>query len=144
MCWVSKVVMDKGWIGTLASPKNPTPQLNIIGSDPALPHPDYSVEVADVGECYQRTRKKGRDILYPLTARRDGASDGFLLATRTAGSPVSCNAQTACQLTRRNPRAVNSVGPLGKPETNLLKPLPAGYFLWRKCAKAPGRSTQMN
>jgi catechol 2,3-dioxygenase-like lactoylglutathione lyase family enzyme len=73
-----EVVTDKGWIITLASPENPTAQLTIVDSDPALPHPDYSIEVADVDVCYQRTQEQGWDILHPLTVERWGVKRFFV------------------------------------------------------------------
>ena len=53
------VVMDMGWIVTFGSPENPTAQLTVVDSDPALPHPDYSVEVADVAACYRAAQEQG-------------------------------------------------------------------------------------
>jgi hypothetical protein len=53
-----ELVMDMGWIGTFRSPENPTAQLTIVDSDPSQPHPDYSVEVADVEDCYRRTQER--------------------------------------------------------------------------------------
>jgi catechol 2,3-dioxygenase-like lactoylglutathione lyase family enzyme len=73
-----EVVMDMGWIVTFASPENPTAQLTIVDSDPSLPHPDYSVEVADVGSCYQRAQEQGWDILHPLTVEPWGVRRFFV------------------------------------------------------------------
>src|SRR3954471_20644031 len=45
--------MDMGWIITFASPSNPMAQASVVGSaSRAEPHPDISVEVADVDACH--------------------------------------------------------------------------------------------
>jgi catechol 2,3-dioxygenase-like lactoylglutathione lyase family enzyme len=72
------VVMDMGWIVTFGSPENPTAQLTIVDSDPSQPHPDYSVEVADVDGCYRRAQEQGWDILYPLTVEPWGVRRFFV------------------------------------------------------------------
>jgi hypothetical protein len=97
-------------IVTLASPENPTAQLTIVDSDPALPHPDYSVEVADVDVCYRRAQEQGWDILHPLTVERWGVKR-FFVRDPTAGSPMSCNTGTACQRAERSRFQSNRIEP---------------------------------
>jgi catechol 2,3-dioxygenase-like lactoylglutathione lyase family enzyme len=60
-----EVVMDIGWVVTLASPTNPSAQVTIIGNDdPAAP--GISVEVADVDAVHAKAVKQGLEIAYPL------------------------------------------------------------------------------
>ena len=60
-----EVVMDIGWVVTLASPTNPSVQVNIIGNDdPAAP--GISVEVADVDAVHAMAVEQGLEIAYPL------------------------------------------------------------------------------
>lgn len=60
-----EVVMDMGWIATVASPANPSVQVGIVGNDdPAAP--GISVEVADVDAVHARAVAQGLKIAYPL------------------------------------------------------------------------------
>ena len=60
-----EVVMDIDWVVTVASPANPSVQVNIIGNgDPAAP--GISVEVPDVDEVHARVVELGLEIAYPL------------------------------------------------------------------------------
>jgi uncharacterized glyoxalase superfamily protein PhnB len=60
-----EVVMDLGWIATVASPADPSVQVSIIGNDdPAAP--GISVGVTDVDAVHARAVEQGRDIVYPL------------------------------------------------------------------------------
>jgi catechol 2,3-dioxygenase-like lactoylglutathione lyase family enzyme len=63
-----EVAMDMGWIVTLASPDNPTAQITLL-RDPATaaPHPDLSIEVADVDAAHVKASALGLQIVYPLT-----------------------------------------------------------------------------
>ncbi len=59
------VVMDLGWVLTLASPTNRSAQLSIISNDdPAAP--GISVEVDDVDAIHARAAERGLEIAYPL------------------------------------------------------------------------------
>jgi catechol 2,3-dioxygenase-like lactoylglutathione lyase family enzyme len=59
------VVMDLGWVATVASPGNPSAQVNILGNDdPAAP--GISVEVSDVDAVHARAVEQGLEIAYPL------------------------------------------------------------------------------
>ncbi len=59
------VVMDLGWVVTLASPTNRSAQLSIISNDdPAAP--GISVEVDDVDAIHARAAERGLEIAYPL------------------------------------------------------------------------------
>jgi len=61
-----EVAMDIGWIATVASPTNPSAQVNIIGSDdPSAP--GISVEVADVDAVHAKAVDHGLAIAYPLS-----------------------------------------------------------------------------
>jgi catechol 2,3-dioxygenase-like lactoylglutathione lyase family enzyme len=60
-----EVAMDIGWVVTLASPTNPSAQVNVIGSDdPAAP--GISVEVADVDAVHAKAVEQGLEIVYPI------------------------------------------------------------------------------
>jgi catechol 2,3-dioxygenase-like lactoylglutathione lyase family enzyme len=60
-----EVVMDLGWVVTLASPANHSAQVNIIGNgDPAAP--GISIEVDDVDAIHARAAELGLEIAYPL------------------------------------------------------------------------------
>jgi catechol 2,3-dioxygenase-like lactoylglutathione lyase family enzyme len=60
-----QVVMDIGWVATLAPPDDPSHQINIIGSDdPAAP--GISIEVKDVDAVHAKALELGLEIAYPL------------------------------------------------------------------------------
>jgi catechol 2,3-dioxygenase-like lactoylglutathione lyase family enzyme len=60
-----EVAMDIGWVATVASPANPSAQVNVIGNDdPAAP--GISVEVPDVDAVHARAVEKGLEIAYSL------------------------------------------------------------------------------
>ena len=59
------VAMDIGWVVTVASPANPSAQVNIISNDdPAAP--GISVEVADVDAVHAMALEKGVEVAYAL------------------------------------------------------------------------------
>ena len=63
-----ELAMDMGWIVTLASPNNPTAQITLLrGPVSAAPHPDLSIEVADVDTVHAKAIALGLQIVYPLT-----------------------------------------------------------------------------
>jgi catechol 2,3-dioxygenase-like lactoylglutathione lyase family enzyme len=60
-----ETAMDLDWVITVASPEDPTAQVNIISSeDPAAP--GISVEVDDVDAVHQRALDQGLEIAYEL------------------------------------------------------------------------------
>jgi catechol 2,3-dioxygenase-like lactoylglutathione lyase family enzyme len=60
-----ELVMDRGWVVTVASPANPSAQVTIIGNDdPAAP--GISIEVDDVDAIHARAAERGLEIAYPL------------------------------------------------------------------------------
>jgi catechol 2,3-dioxygenase-like lactoylglutathione lyase family enzyme len=59
------VVMDLGWVVTVASPTNPSAQVTIIGNDD-MAAPGISVEVADVDAVHAAAVEQGFEIAYPL------------------------------------------------------------------------------
>jgi|SRR5215210_1715396 len=59
-----EVAMDLGWVVTVASPDNPSAQINIIGDD--MSAPGMSIEVADVDAVHAEALERGLDIAYPL------------------------------------------------------------------------------
>jgi catechol 2,3-dioxygenase-like lactoylglutathione lyase family enzyme len=60
-----EVVMDLGWVTTLASPTNSSAQVTIIGNDD-MAAPGISVEVADVDAVHATALERGFEIAYPL------------------------------------------------------------------------------
>jgi catechol 2,3-dioxygenase-like lactoylglutathione lyase family enzyme len=60
-----EVAMDIGWITTVASPTNPSVQVNIIGNDD-MAAPGISVGVADVDAVHAKAVEQGLEIVYPL------------------------------------------------------------------------------
>ena len=60
-----EVAMDIDWIVTVASPTDPSVQVNVIGNDdPAAP--GISVGVDDVDAVHAKAVEQGREIVYPL------------------------------------------------------------------------------
>lgn len=60
-----EVVMDIGWVVTVASPANASAQVTIVANDdPAAP--GISVEVSDVDAVHASAVKQGFEIAYPL------------------------------------------------------------------------------
>jgi uncharacterized glyoxalase superfamily protein PhnB len=60
-----EVVMDLGWVVTLASPTNSSAQVTVIGNDD-FSAPGISVEVADVDAVHAAVVERGLEIAYPL------------------------------------------------------------------------------
>ena len=63
-----EVVMDHGWIVTLASGETAATQISIAsegGSGTSVP--DISIEVDDVDAVYARSKELGHEIAYELT-----------------------------------------------------------------------------
>jgi uncharacterized glyoxalase superfamily protein PhnB len=60
-----EVVMDLGWVVTLASSTNPSAQVTVIANDD-MSAPGISVEVADVDAVHARAAEQGFEIAYPL------------------------------------------------------------------------------
>jgi len=60
-----EVAMDIEWVVALASPTNPSVQVNIIGNDD-MAAPGISVEVADVDAVHATAVERGYEIVYPI------------------------------------------------------------------------------
>jgi hypothetical protein len=60
-----EVAMDIGWVVTVASPTNPSAQVNIIGNDD-MSAPGISVGVPDVDAVHARAVERGLEIAYSL------------------------------------------------------------------------------
>ncbi len=74
------VVMDHGWIVTLASGEAAPPQISIATEGGAgTSVPDLSIEVDDVDAVYKRAKKLGHDIEYELTDEPWGVRRFYLL-----------------------------------------------------------------
>ncbi len=63
-----EVVMDLGWIVTVADPDRPEVQLSLMSSDAtAVVAPDLSIEVDDVDAAHAAAAASGAEIVHPLT-----------------------------------------------------------------------------
>ena len=60
-----EVVMDLGWVSTIASPTNSSAQVTIVANDD-MAAPGISVEVADVDAVHAAAVEQGSEIVYPL------------------------------------------------------------------------------
>ena len=76
-----EVAMDLGWIVTLASPSNPTAQVNLYSTEapPAGLQPRLSVEVDDVDAVHAEAVRCGVEIVHPLTDEDWGVRRFFAL-----------------------------------------------------------------
>lgn len=73
------VVMDHGWIVTLASDQAVPAQIGIATEGGSgMPVPDLSIEVDDVDMVWNRARGPGAPILLPLTDEPWGVRRFFL------------------------------------------------------------------
>ena len=71
-----EVVMDHGWIVTLADSRGC--QLSLLTRDAtARENPDVSVFVDDVEAAYGRAVEAGREIVHPLTTEERGVARFF-------------------------------------------------------------------
>lgn len=63
-----RVVMDHGWIVTLADPQRPEVQLSIMTEDVTAPAiPVVSIQVDDIDASYRAARAAGAEIVHDLT-----------------------------------------------------------------------------
>ena len=63
-----QVVMDHGWIVTVADPANPGCQVSFATHDVGAPVvPDVSIEVDDVEAAHLAAQARGAEIVHPLT-----------------------------------------------------------------------------
>ena len=73
------VVMDHGWILTLAAEASTTPQLSVASEGGSgTPVPNLSIEVGDVDQIYERARSAGVEITYDITDEPWGVRRFFL------------------------------------------------------------------
>ncbi|MDQ2742607.1 MAG: glyoxalase [Chloroflexota bacterium] len=74
-----EVAMDLGWIVTVASPTNPTAQINLIRQDAACPmQAQISVEVAGVDAIYAAMQHHA-EIVFPLIDQSWGVRRFFVV-----------------------------------------------------------------
>ena len=72
------VVMDLGWIATVAG-STPTVQLSAITRDETAPvAPDVSIEVDDVDAAHEAAVQRGAEIVHPLTDEPWGVRRFFM------------------------------------------------------------------
>jgi catechol 2,3-dioxygenase-like lactoylglutathione lyase family enzyme len=74
-----QVVMDHGWIVTLADPQRPDVQLSIMTHDATAPVvPVASIQVDDVDASYQAAQAAGAEIVHELTEEPWGVRRFFV------------------------------------------------------------------
>jgi catechol 2,3-dioxygenase-like lactoylglutathione lyase family enzyme len=74
-----QVVMDHGWIVTLADPERPHVQLSIMTHDATAPVvPVASIQVDDVDASYQAAQAAGAEIVHELTKEPWGVRRFFV------------------------------------------------------------------
>ncbi|MEU4476299.1 VOC family protein [Micromonospora sp. NPDC023888] len=74
-----QVVMDHGWIVTLADPERPHVQLSLMTHDATAPVvPVASIQVDDVEASYQAARAAGAEIVHELTEEPWGVRRFFV------------------------------------------------------------------
>ncbi len=74
-----QVVMDLGWIITLADPGRPGVQVSLMSHDETAPViPDVSIQVDDVDACHEAAVRTGVEIIHPLTDESWGVRRFFL------------------------------------------------------------------
>ncbi len=74
-----EVVMDMGWIVTLADPRRPELQLSLMTRDETAPVvPVASIEVDDVDARYAAARASGAEIVHELTDEAWGVRRFFV------------------------------------------------------------------
>ncbi|PTR31278.1 glyoxalase/bleomycin resistance protein/dioxygenase superfamily protein [Rhodococcus sp. OK519] len=73
------LVMNQGWVMTMASPSNPTAQVTFLVDDATAPvHPDMSIEVDDVDAVHAAMVARGADIVHPLQDEEWGVRRFFV------------------------------------------------------------------
>jgi catechol 2,3-dioxygenase-like lactoylglutathione lyase family enzyme len=89
-----EVVMDHGWILTLASAASQTPQLSIAREGGSgTPVPDLSIEVDDVDAVYRRAVAAKIEIVYGITDEPWGVRRSDQPSRRTFGWPAAVQAR---------------------------------------------------
>ncbi len=74
-----EVVMDLGWIVTLADPGDLAVQLSLMTHDATAPVvPVASIEVSDVDAAYAAALARGDEIVHPLTLEPWGVRRFFV------------------------------------------------------------------
>ncbi|WP_158891277.1 VOC family protein [Amycolatopsis anabasis] len=74
-----EVVMDHGWIVTLADPERPEVQLSLMTHDATGPVvPVASIQVDDVDASYRAARAAGAEIVHELTEEPWGVRRFFV------------------------------------------------------------------
>lgn len=87
------MVMDQGWIVTLASGKTTKVQLSIASEGGSgTPVPDVSIEVDDIDAAYVRAKAMGAEITYDITDEPWGVRRFF--ARDPAGKVLNILAHT--------------------------------------------------
>ena len=71
--------LDLGWIVSYRSPENPTAQVSVVTRDETAPEDSaISIGVSDVEEAYAEARRRGYEIVHPLTEEPWGVRRFFV------------------------------------------------------------------
>ena len=63
-----KEQFDLGWVASFRSPENPAIQVSLVSGDASAPEDSaISVAVDDVDAAYAEARRRGYEIVHPLT-----------------------------------------------------------------------------
>lgn len=92
---------DLGWVASFRSPENRAIQVSLVSGDASAPEDSaISVNVDDVDAAYAEARRRGYEIVHPLTDEpwALGASSS---ATRTASSSTWSVTPTDAELGQR-------------------------------------------
>lgn len=74
-----EIVMDLGWIATLATDAATNPQVSVMSEGGSgAPVPDLSIEVDDVDQAYGRAKAMGCRVIYDLTDEPWGVQRFFI------------------------------------------------------------------
>ena len=70
---------DMGWVASFRSPTNPSVQVSLVSGDASAPEQSWlTVQVADVDAAYAEARRRGYEIVHPLTQEPWGVRRFFV------------------------------------------------------------------
>lgn len=70
---------DMGWVASFRSPTNPSIQVTLVSGDATAPEQSaISVAVLDVDAAYAEARRRGYEIVHPLTTEPWGVRRFFV------------------------------------------------------------------
>src|SRR5215218_2736270 len=70
---------DLGWVASFRSPANRAIQVNLVSEDASAPEDSaISVNIADLDTAYAEARRRGYELVHPLTAEPWGPRRFFV------------------------------------------------------------------